>query len=249
MPMDAMGNLQEASPLFSLPLELRLQIYDYVCEDLPHTFCRLRLHMQDDQECPQPCAYDGLLRTCKQIHAEVLPLIYNEGRVYSLLIPTYEDTVGFPNPDSGLHLMKHVDLEYVFPDYQRSSSMAMDAHIACCISRFRSLRTLTLRLPRWHDGPFPGQGNYSSATAAALAELEIEECLCIAVQISSKPIVETFLRMLKTVAPLEDWIFEFHDRAWIGVTNGEIRAWFYPRGRTTGQLSVRCNLFTILMSV
>ncbi|KAL8817990.1 MAG: hypothetical protein Q9191_008036 [Dirinaria sp. TL-2023a] len=232
-----MANLEDTCILFSLPLELRLQIYDYVCEDLPHTFCRLRLHMQDDQECPQPCAYDGLLRTCKQIHAEVLSLIYSEGRVYSLQIPIYEDTVGFPSPNSGLHLMKHVDLEYVFPDNQRLSSTAMDAHIASCVSRFRSVRTLTLRLPRWVEGPFPGLGNHTSATAAALAELEIEECLCVAVQVRSKPHIEAFEKMLEAVAPHEQWTFEFHDRAWIGVTNGEIRAWWYPKERTPEQPS------------
>ena len=236
-PIVAMSNSQKASSFFSFPAELRLQIYHYVCEEIAHT-CRLRLHIQDNGKCLQPCAYGGLLRTCKQIYIEMLPFIYSERRIYSFLIPPHEDTVGFSAPEPGLQLMKHVDLKYVFPDCHDSDTDAIDAHIASYISRFRSVRTLTLQLFRWVEGPFLSPRNRRCPTAAALAALEIEECLCVAVHSASRPDFTPFLDMLCTVAPIIHWTFLFGDEPFVYVPKDEVRAWWYPKEKTAGPPSV-----------
>ena len=215
-------------PLFAdLSVELRNQILKHVL----WSAYRLRPKVVDIEESPKPCIPLGILRTSKRVCEEALQVLYGEN-IFSFIIPTYADTVGLLTYNSPL--MKHVDLEYLFLDYQCiKNGKDMDAYIASYVSRFQSVKTFTLRLPRWPEGPFPGAKSNGSATAAALAGLHAKESLGVVAQITWNSNIEPFLNMLKVIAPIEEWVLEVYDRAWIGVTNAEIRARWFPTPRKT----------------
>lgn len=81
------NNAVEASPLFRLPTELRIQIYEYVLAD--SSLCPLYIeghNVRALQRSPSSGTHTALMRTCRAVHLEATDLLYENHTLHLLLL-------------------------------------------------------------------------------------------------------------------------------------------------------------------
>lgn len=78
-------NLQEQSPLMSLPAEVRVMIYDYVLVAEESPFDQRLANHFDKTAAAQP----SLLRTCRFARAEAIPIFYSKNEFVVAVTPRF----------------------------------------------------------------------------------------------------------------------------------------------------------------
>ncbi len=200
----------QQSRLLSLPTGICLEIYRYLLiQTLPIRPQGLYIFRHE----LEPYLEHNLLRTCRQIYDEALPLLYGENvfcdhvddyRPWAAPKDNYQEH-GFPCHH--VDLMKHVNLKCEAQpgelDDLTASSVRYYAHDRA------ALQTFTLRLARFFydqwlffEGEFRGQ----SKTAEALATLGEGVELIIVAWAEDDVGVDALKELRLAVAPEDDWV-------------------------------------------
>lgn len=139
----------ESSPLLRLPLELRLRVYDFAltpCTPIP------------DPRAPSYGPHSGLslslLRTCRQLGHEALPLFFSHPHTIVITPPT--DSHSATPPTYALSRLQHITLQVHFNTLNRGESQVAVINFEARLSRTdavamvlrhsHSLRTLRIEL-------------------------------------------------------------------------------------------------------
>ena len=138
----------QTSSLFSLPTEIRLEIYSYILPKLEPVTKILPLNPDSyrivtrtgyEKRHPRDITKTNLLCTCRAVHEEALDLLYSD-RTYSfnttMVLYLFLRHIG----ESGRRLLRSVDVA----GGRREDPIAF-ALLACC----PKLQEITVRLPRW----------------------------------------------------------------------------------------------------
>jgi hypothetical protein len=166
-------------PLLELPPELRLRIYDHIY----NTQYRCTLQQETQTRCHQigHCAgAANLLSTCKEIYAEVLPILYSTTTFKVIIFggrrpsggPQYED---FLKPRDSRHCLKHArNLELVILIMRNTDILkALEKIMAVCqqVPQDRRLNSCTVRCEFCVSDPVSKEVEMAQKTLAAAEKL------------------------------------------------------------------------------